>query len=65
MPEDLIGMSDKLDSPAYSTSVGLLRWALLMTDIYVQPTRQGIRIGTATGGIEWESVKNFLRRLLP
>ncbi len=65
MPENLIGMSDKLENPAYSTSVGLLKWALLMTDIYLQPTRPGIRIGTATGGIEWESVKNFLRRLLP
>jgi hypothetical protein len=36
-----------------------------MTDIYVQPTRQGMRIGSASRGIEWESVKNFLRRLLP
>lgn len=65
MPENLIGMSDKLQSPAYSTSVGLLRWALLMTDIYVQPAHQGMRIGSISGGIEWESVKNFLRRLLP
>jgi cell division protein FtsA len=65
MPENLIGMSDKLQSPAYSTSVGLLRWALLMTDIYVQPAHQGMRIGPISGGIEWESVKNFLRRLLP
>jgi cell division protein FtsA len=65
MPENLVGMSDKIISPAYSTSVGLLKWALLMTDIYVQPIRQGMRIGTGTGGIEWESVKNFLRRLLP
>ncbi len=65
MPEDLVGMSDKLQSPAYSTSVGLLKWALLMTDIYVQPARQGMRIGPMSGGIEWESVKNFLRRLLP
>jgi cell division protein FtsA len=65
MPENLIGMADKLQSPAYSTSVGLLKWALLMTDIYVQANRPGMRIGAATGGIEWESVKNFLRRLLP
>lgn len=65
MPENLIGMSDKLETPAFSTSVGLLKWALLMTDIYLQPARPGIRIGTATGGIEWDSVKNFLRRLLP
>jgi cell division protein FtsA len=65
MPENLIGMSDKLQSPAYSTSVGLLKWALLMTDIYVHPAHQGIHIGPVPGGIEWESVKNFLRRLLP
>jgi cell division protein FtsA len=65
MPENLVGMSDKIMSPAFSTSVGLLKWALLMTDIYVHPTRSGIRIGTSSGGIEWESVKNFLRRLLP
>jgi cell division protein FtsA len=65
MPENLIGMSDKLISPAYSTSVGLLKWALLMTDIYVQPARTGIRIGPVAGGFEWESVKDFLRRLLP
>jgi cell division protein FtsA len=65
MPENLIGMSDKLQSPAYSTSVGLLKWALLMTDIYVQPAHSGIRIGQSVSGIEWGSVKDFLRRLLP
>ncbi len=65
MPENLVGMSDKIISPAYSTSVGLLKWALLMTDIYVHPTRRGVAIGPATRGIEWESVKSFLRRLLP
>jgi cell division protein FtsA len=65
MPENLIGMSDKLQSPAYSTSVGLLKWALLMADIYLQPARQGMRIGPVTSAIEWDSVKNFLRRLLP
>jgi cell division protein FtsA len=65
MPENLIGMADKLHSPTYSTSVGLLKWALLMTDIYVQPAHAGMRIGHAVSGIEWGSVKDFLRRLLP
>jgi cell division protein FtsA len=65
MPENLIGMADKLQSPAFSTSVGLLKWALLMTDIYVQSDRQGIQVGRSTGGIDWEAVKTFLRRLLP
>src|SRR5512139_679062 len=31
-PENLVGMVDKLDSPAYSTGVGLLRWAFLMSE---------------------------------
>jgi cell division protein FtsA len=65
-PENLIGMSDKLESPEFSTSIGLLKWALLMTDIYVRPSRQGIQIGrTSTGGIDMDSLKNFFRRLLP
>jgi cell division protein FtsA len=64
-PENLIGMSDKLETPAYSTSIGLLKWALLMTDIYVQPQHQIMRIGAGPGGFEWDGIKNFLRRLLP
>ncbi|MBP9676220.1 MAG: cell division protein FtsA, partial [Anaerolineaceae bacterium] len=30
-PENLIGLVDQLQSPAYSTSVGLLKWSELMT----------------------------------
>ena len=29
-PENLVGLVDQLDSPAYSTSVGLLNWSLLI-----------------------------------
>ncbi|MFN3741283.1 MAG: cell division protein FtsA [Anaerolineales bacterium] len=29
-PENLLGMADRLSSPAYSTSVGLLQWAVSM-----------------------------------
>jgi cell division protein FtsA len=64
-PENLLGMSDKLEAPAFSTSIGLLKWAMLMTDIYVQPQQQRMQIGIGTGGIEWDGLKNFLRRLLP
>ena len=32
-PENLIGMTDRLDSPAFSTSVGLLKWATLFSEI--------------------------------
>lgn len=63
-PENLIGMVDKLDSPAYSTSVGLLRWAVLMND--VSPQQGGRRRNhTQGGGLDWERIKNWLRRLLP
>lgn len=63
-PENLIGMVDKLNSPAYSTSVGLLRWAVLMND--VSPQVAGHRRASAEGGdLGWDKVKNFLRRLLP
>ncbi len=39
-PENLIGMVDRLDSPAFSTSVGLLRWALLFSDVTAQGPRR-------------------------
>ena len=35
-PENLVGLVDQLYSPAFSTSVGLLNWALLMDDA-IQP----------------------------
>ena len=31
-PENLVGLVDQLHSPAYSTSVGLLNWAVMMND---------------------------------
>jgi cell division protein FtsA len=32
-PENLSGLVDRLNSPAYSTSVGLLRWVLSTQDV--------------------------------
>ena len=59
-PENLSGMIDRLDSPAYATSVGLLRWAQLMNTLDTStPPR------TAEPGFSWEQVRRFLRRLLP
>jgi cell division protein FtsA len=65
-PENLIGMTDRLDAPAFSTSVGLLRWAMLMNE--VSPQACGIRRpgGRSTRGyIDWDQVKSWLKRLLP
>ena len=65
-PENLIGMSDKLESPAFSTGVGLLRWALLMSDLFVEPKRRQRRSPhSGEGGFNWDALKEFFRRLLP
>ena len=62
-PENLIGMTDRLHGPAFSTCVGLLHWATLMTEL-----GSGVEMRTDSfhGGVfEWESIKSLLRRLLP
>ncbi len=64
-PENLIGLVDQLHSPAYSTSVGLLYWALIMNDSESPaPRRSGSRM-RPEGGTGWEKVTRFLRSLLP
>jgi cell division protein FtsA len=62
-PENLIGMIDKVQGPAFSTSVGLLHWAVLMTEIGPGAGRPGPTI--QGGALDWENIKNLLRRLLP
>ncbi len=64
-PENLVGMTDKLDSPAFSTSVGLLRWAFLYSEFSPQ---EGIRrrsFQTQTDGVFKDRLKNIFKRLLP
>ncbi|MCB9135236.1 MAG: cell division protein FtsA [Anaerolineales bacterium] len=60
-PTDLIGMTDQLSSPAFATAVGLLKWAILMNEIAIQPG--GRRV--FSGGMNWDKIKDVLRRLLP
>lgn len=60
-PENLLGLSDQLNSPAYSTSVGLLYWALLMNELDTRPQRDSMK----GASINWESIRNFIQRLLP
>lgn len=64
-PEDLVGMTDQLDSPAFSTSVGLLRWAVLMSEFTPQGGSHRQRTNHQGGGFDWDRVKSMLRRLLP
>jgi len=66
-PQNLLGMTDRLDSPAYATSVGLLRWALNMSDFSTfvgsRPSHSvGVGIG---GGSILERIKSFLKLLMP
>jgi cell division protein FtsA len=69
-PENLVGMVDKINGPAFSTGVGLLRWAILMSEFVPQAGGRRSRpapvssVGPeANTGLE--KLKNFLRRLLP
>jgi cell division protein FtsA len=60
-PQNMIGLIDQLNSPSYSTSVGLLEWALLMSD-----TGQFIERHGPKKTKNWtEQLKDLLRRLLP
>jgi len=69
-PENLVGMTDRLHSPAYSTSVGLLRWAVLFSEYAPQREKRTTSPSrgsqTVQGGSDnWEKIRNWLRRLLP
>ncbi|MBM3126155.1 MAG: cell division protein FtsA [Chloroflexi bacterium] len=66
-PENLKGLADKLNSPAFSTSVGLLRWALTMHEHQVAITNRARRRSRSKGekSMDLEAVKNWMKRLLP
>jgi len=66
-PENLKGMVDRLNSPSYSTSVGLLYWAFAMheNDLSVnRPYKKGRR-SKGAANMNFDSVKDWFRRLLP
>ncbi len=60
-PDDLNGLVDQLYSPAYSTSVGLLKWAGILTRAVKRSTRT--RRLPPIGLLE--RVKEFVKRFLP
>jgi cell division protein FtsA len=64
-PENLVGLVDKLDSPAYSTSVGLIQWALLFNEVVAPVTGRRRTNHHQSNGMDWEKIKSLLRRLLP
>jgi cell division protein FtsA len=62
-PENLLGMTDQLNDPAYSTSIGLLEWTVLMNTISYE--KDSYRKHLHEDTISWHKVIDFLRRLLP
>lgn len=66
-PENLTGLVDKLGSPAYSTSVGLLRWATAMRDheVIAAGGTRGRRRTRGELNMNFDSLKNWMKRLLP
>jgi cell division protein FtsA len=66
-PENLTGLVDKLDSPAYSTSVGLLRWATTMRehDVAYSGGEKKRRRSRGESNMNFDAVKNWMKRLLP
>ena len=61
-PENLLGLVDRLNSPAYSTSVGLLRWALTMHSHEIKP---GPRRPKGEKRMDFSFVKKWFERLIP
>lgn len=62
-PENLLGLVDKLNSPAYSTGVGLLRWALTMHDQDLSIGRD--RRSKGEKRMDFGVVKKLIGRILP
>jgi cell division protein FtsA len=61
-PDRLVGLVDQLHSPAYSTSVGLLSWALLMHEDLSPRHENHSREG---GKVNWDYVKKILSKFVP
>jgi cell division protein FtsA len=65
-PENLVGLVDKLSSPAYSTSVGLLQWAAAMQNEEMPSARhRPRRRPKGEKRMNIEPIKDWFKRLLP
>lgn len=63
-PEHLVGLVDQLHSPAYSTSVGLLHFALAMNES-MMPAR-GTRFASKGGSSNWRAfLADLIKKITP
>lgn len=62
-PENMVGLTDQINSPAFATSVGLLQWAILMSE--TNQVSSDRTHGQKNVNVNWEAIKQWLRKLLP
>ena len=63
-PENMVGLVDQLHSPAYSTSLGLLEWAVMMNET-MMPGYAYAENEYPEGSGRLNTVINWFKRLLP
>lgn len=63
-PEGMMGLTDQLRSPAFSTSVGLIHWSMLMNEVPVVAHRRP-KTNSTGSSIDLNKVKDWLKRLVP
>jgi cell division protein FtsA len=64
-PENLVGLVDKLNSPAYSTSVGLLYWGFNVHENGINQKRGRKRRVKGESNMVFANLKEWIKRLLP
>jgi len=64
-PEHLVGLVDKLNSPAYSTSVGLLYWGFNAHETGTSQKRGRKRRVKGEPNMIFANAKEWIKRLLP
>ena len=64
-PENLIGLVDQLQSPSFTTSVGLLKWAELMNETMSASSHSKPKKRAAMPSVNWNDIKKWLKRFIP
>lgn len=64
-PQNLVGLVDKLNSPAYSTSVGLLHWGFNPHEGAASRHRGRKRRAKGEQNMVFTNIKEWIKRLLP
>ena len=64
-PENLVGLVDRLHSPAFSTSVGLVQYAMRMKEVDPSAIAAPKFLPAQGGPINWSRIKDVLKRFFP